>query len=157
MKFVNENIIEKAAEKLGSDEAVFSASLEKFNDSQAEILAYFFSEDTHAFTNPEREWMLFLLLVILEATEPFYEEQDISEQLVLLTEEKNWELLQAAKGKTFRDRLDIFFEDYPQEDLLAFIEDSVTDDEDGNISKEGREPLFIMLKTIVDVLIGLKS
>lgn len=157
MQFVNENIIEKAAEKLGSSETVFRESLEKFNKTQPEILAYFFSEDTHAFTNPEREWMLFLLLVILEATEPFFEEYGITEELVLATEEENWELLQSSKGKTFRERSDVFFEKYPQEDLLAFVEDSVTDDEDGNISKEGREPLFIMLKTIIDVLIGVNS
>lgn len=156
MQFVDENIIEKTAEKLGSNETIFRESLEKFTETQPEILAYFFSEDTHAFTNPEREWMLFLLLVILESSEPFYKAYEITEQLVLTAEEKNWELLQSSKGKTFRERSDVFFENHPQEDLLAFIEDSVTDDEDGNISKEGREPLFIMLKTIVDVLIGHK-
>ena len=155
MQFVNENIIEKAAEKLGSNESFFEDTLKKFTEHQPEILAYFFSEDTHAFTNPEREWMLFLLMVILESTEPFFEDHEITEQLILSAEEKNWQHLQSSKGKTFRDRSDVFFENYPQEDLLAFVEDSVTDDEDGNISKEGREPLFIMLKTIIDVLIGL--
>ena len=41
-------------------------------------------------------------------------------------EEANWTKLEEATGRTFRERLDVFFENTPQEDLLAFIEDSLT-------------------------------
>ena len=50
----------------------------------------------------------------------------------------------------------MFFENTQQEDLLAFIEDSLTpgedDDEEFPVTEEGAEAMFVMLKTVVDVL-----
>ena len=150
---IRDRSIEAMAEKLGENPIVFQNILDKYAEGEPELLAYFFSEDAFAFTNPEREWMLYVLMVLLESTPMNEEHQYFFEKDILNKEEKNWELLQKAKGKNFRDRLDIFFEGYTQEDLLAFVEDSVSDFEDENLTKEGREPMFIMLKTIIDVLI----
>lgn len=153
MQFINEQQIEKIADQLGNDPDIFQATLEEFKESEPALLAYLFSEDTHAFTNPEREWLLYLGLTVLNVVAPFRAgKESISEKAILDAEEINWTQIQAAGGRNFRDRLNTFFEDTPQEDLLAFAEDSVIDDEDETISNEGREPLFIMLKTIIDVL-----
>ena len=48
--------------------------------------------------------------------------------------------------------MDVFFEDYAQEDMLAFVEDNLVEDEDSTITKEGREPIFVALKSVIDVL-----
>jgi len=48
--------------------------------------------------------------------------------------------------------LDIFFKDYPQEDLLAFAEDALTEDDDSPVTAEGREPMMVFLKTAIDVM-----
>ena len=48
--------------------------------------------------------------------------------------------------------MDVFFENYQQEDLLAFVEDSLIDDEDEIVTKVGREPMFVALKSIIDCL-----
>ncbi len=69
-------------------------------------------------------------------------------------EDKNWEMLKDASGKHFRERLDVFFDAYPQEDLLAFAEDALVHDEEEMVSSEGREYVFIALKTIIDCLHG---
>jgi hypothetical protein len=66
-------------------------------------------------------------------------------------EEDNWALLEPVKSKRFSDKADVFFKNYPQEDLLAFVEDMLTDDENTEVTKEGREPMFVALKTIIDV------
>ena len=79
----------------------------------------------------------------------------VSEQEIGEAEENNYEILEASTAKKFRDRLDLFFENTSQEDLLAFAEEAVLESEedpDSLVSKEGREPIFIALKTIVDVL-----
>ena len=39
-----------------------------------------------------------------------------------------------------------FFENSSQEDLLAFIEDSLLEEEEDLVTKVGREPMFIALK-----------
>jgi hypothetical protein len=60
-------------------------------------------------------------------------------------------MLEPVKSKPFQHKADVFFKDYPQEDLLAFVEDALADDEDSEVTKEGREPMFVALKTIIDV------
>ena len=65
--------------------------------------------------------------------------------------------MDASNAKNFRDRLNEFFEGSDQEDLLAFAEEAVLEDEDDPesiVTKEGKEPIFIALKTMVDVLTG---
>jgi len=47
--------------------------------------------------------------------------------------------------------MDIFFKNYFQEDLLAFVEDSLIEEEEGLVTKVGREPMFVALKSIIDV------
>jgi len=79
----------------------------------------------------------------------------VSEDQIGEAEEKNYEMLELSAGKKFRDRLDPFFENSDQEDLIAFAEEAVLEDEDDPeslVTKEGREPIFIALKTMVDVL-----
>ena len=66
--------------------------------------------------------------------------------------EKNWEILEANVVGSFRDRITPCFENTNQEDLLAFLEDSLESDEDVVISNSGRELIFVACKTLVDCL-----
>ena len=78
--------------------------------------------------------------------------QKIDQETIELKEEKNYELIEKSKAKSFRERLDVFFKEHPQEDLLAFAEDvlSDNDEDDETISSPAKEPIFIAIKTIVD-------
>ncbi|MCB0663338.1 MAG: hypothetical protein KDC24_11405 [Saprospiraceae bacterium] len=152
MDFVDETIIENIVEKLGASDANFEKQVEYLKGKYPLRLGYLFSEDTEAFTNEEQSLVLFLGTVIISACEEvaggklgMVEEKDL-----MSFEEENWEKIQSATGTGFNSRLDVFFKDTDQEDLLAFIEDNLVDDEDNVITKEGREPIFILLKTMVD-------
>jgi len=79
----------------------------------------------------------------------------ITEEALSIAEETNWGKMQEVSAKKFRERLDVFFSSTSQEDLLAFIEDALLDEEEGILSKEGREPIFIILKSIIDALSGM--
>jgi len=154
MEFINEDIIDQQAERISSDEAYRETIVEQLREEQPVILAYLFSENIDAFPNTEKEYLLFLWLVIYSAVRqkiaglPIVTEDAISE-----LEEKNWEKLQEVKARKFRERLDVFFEDSPQEDLLAFVEDALLDDQDEVVSKESREPMFVVLKSLIDCLL----
>ena len=79
----------------------------------------------------------------------------VSEDEIGQAEEANYALLESSKASDFRDRLNAFFDGTDQEDLLAFAEEAVLEEEDeaeALVTKEGREPIFIALKTLVDVL-----
>jgi len=153
LAFVSEDHIDQVLEELGDDPNRQQEALESLRTAQPVILAYLFTENFNAFLKQEKEYLLYLLLVIWEsvkktgATLATIDEDKLSE-----AEEANWDLLQQVESKRFRDRLDVFFKDTRQEDLLAFIEDSLLDEEDGFVSKEGREPMFVILKSILDSL-----
>ena len=50
------------------------------------------------------------------------------------------------------NKLDSFFKDYPQEDLLALVEDSIQQDEDNIVTPVGREIIFVACKSIIDTI-----
>jgi hypothetical protein len=160
MQFVSEEQIDRAAAELEQSEADYEAAIEAIKAAQPVLLAYPFSESFEAFTREEQTYFLYLTLVIWKATKsvnddlPFVDEARLSE-----LEEANWNIIQGNKGNTFRSRLDPFFENYAQEDLLAFVEDALTQDEDGEeiVSREGQEALFVCLKSVVDALTQVPS
>jgi hypothetical protein len=100
------------------------------------------------------------LLVVWNAWDAVHGRQPfISPEALSEAEEKNWELLEATPAKRFRERLDVFFAHSTQEDLLAFLEDMLAepeedegDDAELSVSREGREPMFVLLKSVVDCL-----
>lgn len=150
--FVGENIIDQIAAAL-DDSAAAEAAVLALQEAQPPLAAYLMQENFEVLTHSEREHMLFLATVIWRACDQVFAAlPEVSAKTITEAEEANWILLSEAKGKNFRDRLDIFFADTPQEDLLAFVEDMLVSDEDQEITPMAREAFFISLKTVVDVL-----
>ena len=153
MSFVSETIINEVIESLEGEEENSLNAIKQLRETQPVLAAYLFSESFNIFTKEEKDYLLYLCLVIwLSSKRVLKNILPVTEAQLGEQEESNWELLQSASARNFRDKLDIFFQEYAQEDLLAFVEDAISDDEDGIVSPEGREPIFIALKTIIDCL-----
>jgi len=151
LSFVSEDYIDQVLEELGEDPTRQQQALDGLRTDQPVVLAYLFTENFNAFLTQEKEYLLYLLLVIWESVKKSGATiSSIDEDMLSQAEEANWDLLQQAESKRFRDRLDVFFKETKQEDLLAFVEDSLLDEEEGFVSKEGREPMFVILKSIID-------
>jgi hypothetical protein len=153
MKLISENIIDLVAEKLdeGSD-AAYEKACEDFSKQQPAVFSYLFSEDIALLTEDEREYLLYLALIIWKSVVKAVKKVPVVTALRIdQAEEDNWALLEPVKSNRFTDKADVFFKNYPQEDLLAFVEDMLTDDENSEVTKEGREPMFVALKTVIDV------
>jgi hypothetical protein len=157
MKFVSEEVIDAIIDALEehSDEQ-YEQQMEVFAEAQPVIFAWLFSEEFELLNEDEKGYLQYLALIAWKSIEKVNGPLGaVSEEEIGEAEEKNYEVLDASTAKKFRDRLDPFFDGSPQEDLLAFAEEAVLeseDDPDSLVSKEGREPIFIALKTIVDVL-----
>lgn len=151
MKFISEEIIDRVAEAIGSSEAAFKDATIDLSMEQPNIAAYIFSDNFDLFTEAEKQYFLFLALVIFKSIKSEVEDlHRASANDLGKFEEKNWQLLNEVTSKQFRDRLNVFFENSSQEDLLAFVEDSLLEEEEGLVTKVGREPMFVALKSIID-------
>ncbi len=152
--FISEDMIDAVVLKL--ETADFEQEVAIFGEKQPVLLGYVLSEDFELLTNEEREWLLYLVLVLYQAIESGDKKiGPLSKNDLETAEEANWARLETVTAKRFRDRMTPFFEGYPQEDLLAFVEDSLTEDEEDTenfLTKEGREPMFVALKSVIDVL-----
>lgn len=151
MIFISEKIIEQVAINLDVTSKKYEDLVQQFQAEQPIVLAYLFSENFDVLTAEEQPYLLHLSIVIWQSIKTGGDLPFVQEGRLGAIEEKNWELLQSTSSGNFRDRLDVFFKDYPQEDLLAFVEDSLTIDEDDFLTKEGREPMVVALKSLIDV------
>lgn len=149
---ITESTVERVLARLESGQDDFAVEVQDFAEAQPYLMSYLTNEETEAFTESEREFLLFGALVIYQSiTDQRLEPSVADVAKISSAEEANYALLKEAKGD-FRERLTPFFERSSEEDLLAFVEDMLVADEEDNISREGREPLFVTLKTVVDVL-----
>lgn len=155
MEMITEAIIDNVTQSIGEEETDFIDALNILEAEQPVLLPYLFSESFDVLYQEEREYILFLTVVIYHSfkakfqTIPVVTEEQLGE-----IEEQNWDRINSVEVKRFRDRLDVFFDQATQEDLLAFAEDALADDEEGEsiISPESREPIFIALKSMIDSL-----
>lgn len=160
MKMITEATIEKMLEQFEKQEVLYDEAVQEFVDKQPALFSFLIADSEGVFTEEEQDFMLYLAIVVYKSVEksagtdlPEVGIDDIAD-----AEEANWAKMEDSKGDTFRDRLDPFFDGTPQEDLLAFVEDALTgeaEDEDGEVfsmTEESQEPMFVTLKTVVDVL-----
>ncbi len=154
--FIGEDIIDGVTEALSDNENYYDEIVAEMQGKQPILFSYLLSESFKLLTKEESDFLFYLAVVVWKSVDeqvpelPILMSDNIEEQ-----EEKSWAILNESKAKQFRDKLDAFFDKYPQEDLLAFVEDALVDDEDSFVTKEGRELLFIGLKTTIDTLCGI--
>ena len=130
MKFVGEQVIDEIVTLLDNNQDQLETIVQEKHEQQSVAFGYIFSDNLKILHQEEREFVLFLLLVIILSAEKIngkFNPIDVKEFEV--AEEQNWTMLEASGAKSFRDRLDPFFEGTKQEDLLAFIEDALSDSE----------------------------
>lgn len=150
---IQETTIEAQIAVIGRSD--LAQNLKDFATAQPQLMDYLTTEDNGAFTVAEQELLFFGGLVIwrsiLAEKGP---KGQVDGKRISTLEEANFEYLQSQTVKGFRQRVTVFFEQSEEEELLAFIEDLLMDDEtDGSVTNEGREPLFVSLKTVMDSLL----
>lgn len=159
MQFVPESVIDQILESLEETPEMAEEIFNDLNARQPELIPFLLGNNEEAFTQQEQSFLLYLLMVIWKAhLEVNGQQPVIAPEALEDAEERNWELLEQLPPsvKRFRERLDVLFESSTQEDLLAFVEDALLEDEQEEerppVAKESREPIFVLLKTVIDCL-----
>jgi len=148
---IKESIIDIAADML--ENADFEAELASFKEKYPVLHSYLLNEQLSLLTEEEYQILWFDAMVLVRS----FELADLIPTSITAIdledfESNNWSLFENSKPMGFRDKLNIFFEQTEQEDLLAFVEDSLADDEEMPISSAAKEIIFISLLSILDVL-----
>jgi len=158
-KMIQESTIDQILEKFENQAVDFEIAVRDFGERQPAVLSFLMSDSEGVISEDEQDFMLYLATVIFSAVEKEIEDlPTLQPDEIAEAEEANWALMEMTKGKPFRERLNLFFDDYPQEDLLAFVEDALAgeaEDMDGetfSLTPESQEPMFVSLKTVIDVL-----
>ncbi|MGB3801763.1 MAG: hypothetical protein WA952_18235 [Lewinella sp.] len=152
---IQEATINRVLDRLERGTEHYETEIRDFAENQPELMDYLTNEDTEAFTEEERALLLFSALVIYQSVDD--ERSGVAAAAgedIAKAEELNYEVFGRTKASSFRDRLTPFFEESQEEELLAFVEDLLLADEEDEdqISGEAREPFFVTLKTVIDVL-----
>lgn len=125
-------------------------------EAQPVVSAYVFSEGFQVLTEEERAYMLFLVTSVWHTLRTTVGKlPTVTEEALGSAEEANYAQLEGVRAKTFRDKLTVFFEQSEEEDVLAFLEDALTleEDEETVLTPEGQLPIFIGVKSVVDCLL----
>jgi hypothetical protein len=150
---IGELQVEDCIQTLSNEPLRFEQQLETWLNWQPHIAAYILSDSFSLLNDAEKEAFLFGATVLTSlAIKHNITKEQVSQEEIGEIEEANWELLEGQNAKTLSQKMDVFFKDYPEEELLVFIEDLCADEEEEDITGPGAELMVIGLKTIADAL-----
>lgn len=146
---IQENDIEQIIAKY-EDEDTLVADVSALIKDHPMIAGFLMQESNEVLTNAEKDLLWFLVVVILST----YKDKGlsinkISVETLSRAEEKNWQTYDEIKGP-YEEKIDAFFEETKEEELLAFVEDMVSIDEDSEVTTVGREVILVVCKSIID-------
>ena len=149
-KYVSDIDLIEAMDQLDQNEKLFFETQNKILDTQPAIAAMFGDTELELLSDDEFDLLWFVVVTLYFAINIKYKVPVIDVEKLITAEELNWDMLGKDPSQPWRKRLDPFYVNYPQEDLLSFIEDSFESDEDLQITGPAREVLFVSAKSILD-------
>lgn len=154
MGIITEDLIMDVIESFDTNEKAFYTIQKEISDNQPAIAAMLTDESMELLSDDEYELLWFVLVVMYQCiTSQNGELLPVTVSKLESFEEENWETLGENTNAPFRARLDKFYAQTQQEDLLSFIEDSFESDEEMHIAPASREVLFITAKSAMDAFL----
>ncbi len=140
-------------ERLADQALVFEEEVDHWTAWQPALASYILSDDFSLLTELERDTLLFGATALLSLARVHETtEEAVSEDLIGELDEANWTAIEEASGRRLSDKMDVWFEGYPETELLAFIEDLCIDEEEEDLTAAGSEMMVVALKTVADAL-----
>lgn len=153
-------MIDQVIEKLGERNEEPTSYFEHLQDNEFWLSAFVSSEDTEILTTNEKMLFQYLVTVIFDSFKEagLSDMEDPDLETLGGIEDAHWDLFGKQKG-LFRDRLNVFFEATGEEDLLAFVEDMLIEEEgeESDLSEIGRNVIFVKVNALIDFLSGITT
>ncbi len=126
---------------------------DKFSEAEPHYWHYLNSETFTSLTEEEHQLLFFINSVIYHACkEELDDDYEFDIEDYQAFEEQNWGIRESTKS--WEETVNTFFKDYEEEDLLAFVEDMLADDENESMTQVGKEVIFISCKSYIDFFLG---
>jgi hypothetical protein len=158
---ITEEQIEKVLDRMEDSEVTIPEIVKELSQQHPVLHAYITSPQfDEILSQTEREYFHFLVVSLYMIIKEYYPQclqTPLEEEEIGAKEEELWEKWEKQGNKDFNAKLDPFFEETEEEDLLALIEDALMETEDDLITPSGREPVFIALKTLMDLFLSRKK
>ncbi|MBK8819075.1 MAG: hypothetical protein IPN49_08275 [Saprospiraceae bacterium] len=152
MEFISEVKIEQIIQKYEETDN-FEKDLNELKNENPLLLEFISEERLELLKKEEQSLLEFMTVVIYSATKSSINNIPKIKGLVLEeAEEKNYELWENAGKKSQKTAFDVYFDKYAQEDLLAFVEDSLQQDDENPVTTVGIELIAVTTKSIIDAL-----
>ena len=149
---ITEVIIDSYIERY-ENENHYLNDLKELGEKHPDLMSFIDQENYTLLTNDEVALMEYLTTIIYYSCKSEVGTTlKISGAELEKSEEKNWDTFNQSTTKNFTKILDTYFENYPQEDLLALVEDSIQQDDESIVTSVGREIIFVACKSIIDAI-----
>ena len=130
--------------------------LRLMSEKQPVLASYLTSEDHEAFSEGETQYLYYLAVMIWMCFDRTYPEMaEVDEETLALREEQNWNRVDSLRPASLKNIVDRIMPDYPEQELLFYLEDALQMDEEDPehpVTRAGQIPLFVTLLSISDVL-----
>lgn len=117
---------------------------------EEELLAYLTSDNIDALSEEEKKILFFCCEVIFNSYKEMHGDfPEFDPMYFEECEEKNWTTRESHTK--WEDCLNDFFNNYQEEDLLAFVEDTLAEESEGQIiTNIGKEIIIVACKSYID-------
>ena len=123
---------------------------DQFVENQGDYWNYMNSEGFKGLSESERQMLFFVNSVIYHTCVSAETPIDFDIESFQEKEEANWSVREAEDK--WEKAVDNYFQDYEEEDLLAFVEDMLVEEEIRRLSDIGKEVILITAKSYIDLL-----
>jgi len=155
---VAEQTVELILQKLDEDDSYQSVLLSQFEEKYEDYCGYLGQEILPILNSEEGDLLMFVLSVIEEG----FQRHELNHELFELTvyfdmEEKMWSMYEDQLKVPFRDRVTPYFDQIDEEEILAFVEDTLIadpDEESSFLGNTGRDIIWNVCASFVAVLIA---
>lgn len=152
MEFISENTIDTVVENFSSETKDLTEFVSEMATEQPFLTAFLSQENFKLLTDEEYTFLWYIVGVIYLSFDHINSVPVLDEDTFGNVEENHWDMFESGGNKSFREKLSPFFDQTAQEDLYAFLEDSLEEDEETPVSGVGREIIFIAASTVIGVL-----
>jgi len=139
---ISEELIEKTVDLVAEDVEI---KIHDFVAGEREFSGYLLGDDFKLLTEEEKQTMLFIHMVLFFCLSA-NESKKFDPERFQKIEDDNWKFFN-EQGRSWEEKTEKMFQDYKEEELLAFVEDMLNDEE---ISSLSQELIFITAKSYID-------